>query len=416
MKVLFSPYFKSAGVLLCSALLLFSCSKDDGASNVIQPAESDELKLTVSADDIDVNEEVTFTVTVRGKEVDANIYIDGTKISGNQYRFQSSGEYKILAKKDGLIDSNYIDIKVYQNDIYAVGYKGNSNATAKYWKNDVEISIAEGTEASLSSIFVDNDTVYISGQQNNMAKYWRNGVGVTLGGSFSNGYDVFVFNGDVYVCGYRSYNGRLVAAYWKNGIEIPLPSLTVGSQSHARSIFVDKGNVYIVGIEFNSDGERAVLWKNGVVEKLSEENIKGDAYSVFVYNEDVYVAGSERSGSKSIAKYWKNGIAINLSNGSENAKAYSIYVDEGDVYVAGYEDNIGKYWKNGIETTLVDLHRFAQCLSVFVNNGSVYVSGYGTNGYNRTAKYWKNSNPINLCEDDEDTYATSIFVTRKLLK
>ncbi|MBB1150030.1 hypothetical protein H4K35_07770 [Myroides sp. NP-2] len=87
-----------------------SCSSDDN--------KSEDPKLTLKADktEIKVDESVTFTVESNGKaEKAAELYKDGTKIT-NPYKFTEEGEFSIVAKKKGAVDSNTVKIKVTKND------------------------------------------------------------------------------------------------------------------------------------------------------------------------------------------------------------------------------------------------------------------------------------------------------------
>lgn len=87
-----------------------SCSSDDN--------KSEDPKLTLKADktEIKVDESVTFTVESNGKaEKAAELYKDGAKIT-NPYKFTEEGEFSIVAKKKGAVDSNTVKIKVTKND------------------------------------------------------------------------------------------------------------------------------------------------------------------------------------------------------------------------------------------------------------------------------------------------------------
>ena len=57
-------------------------------------------------------------------------------------------------------------IQVVGNDVYIVGYEGNSasKSIAKYWKNGNPVNIADGTaNVSLSGISVNGQDVYVVG-------------------------------------------------------------------------------------------------------------------------------------------------------------------------------------------------------------------------------------------------------------
>src|SRR5690606_4815025 len=139
----FISYVSLAGVLLCSILLFFACSKNNGAD-----PQKDKLVLTASATEIDKGENVMFEVTANGKAIDADIYIDNTKISGTSYAFDKAGTYQIVAKKSGYADSEIIDLKTYQVDVYVAGYQYNngSKSIAKYWVNGKVVNLTDGSQ------------------------------------------------------------------------------------------------------------------------------------------------------------------------------------------------------------------------------------------------------------------------------
>ncbi len=85
-----------------------SCSSSDDNGGGKDP------QLTLKADktSIKVDETVKFTVEVAGKaETGAELYKDGTKIA-NPYKFTEEGEFNIVAKKKGALDSQAVKITV----------------------------------------------------------------------------------------------------------------------------------------------------------------------------------------------------------------------------------------------------------------------------------------------------------------
>lgn len=148
----FVSYVSLTEVLLCSILLLFSCSKNNGAD-----PQKDKLVLTASATEIDKGETVTFEIMANGKAIDADIYIDNTKINGTTHTFKEAGTYQIVAKKEGYPGSEAITLKVYQVDVYVAGrgYNIGSSPIAKYWENGTAIPLTDGSRpVVVESIFV----------------------------------------------------------------------------------------------------------------------------------------------------------------------------------------------------------------------------------------------------------------------
>lgn len=81
-----------------------SCSSDDGGSD----PDPKELKLSADKTTIEEGDSVTFTVSESG----ADLYIEGTKVSGLTHTFDTKGDYKVQAKKEGFADSNVVTVKV----------------------------------------------------------------------------------------------------------------------------------------------------------------------------------------------------------------------------------------------------------------------------------------------------------------
>ncbi|MGO3810691.1 T9SS type A sorting domain-containing protein [Mesonia sp.] len=298
-------------------------------------------------------------------------------------------------------------------DVRVAGYynDGSSSNMAATWEEDgTRNDLTSGSNfAQAKDIFIYDGDEYVAGYRSNgtssVATVWKNGTAQSLT-SYTNGTEpsyaesVFVYDDDVYVAG-REYNGtNYVAKLWKNG---NVQNLTDGSENaQALSVFVSDGDVYVVGTEYDYsvDGNYvdAVIkvWKNGTAQDLTNGTNYVYAESVFIDNDDVYVAGRESNGTNYIAKLWKNGNAQNLTDGSSRASANSVFVSDGDVYVAGYDGTQPRLWKNGVEETLNYNGNLdgGRAYSVYVSGSDVYVAGTLTESNNndvcRYGTLWKN--------------------------
>lgn len=103
---------KYIGILLCSMLMLFACSKKDDPGQEPDRVEKAELVLAASATEITVAQAVTLEVTADGKDIDADIYINNNKIDGTNHTFEVTGTYSVIAKKEGYTDSKEVEITV----------------------------------------------------------------------------------------------------------------------------------------------------------------------------------------------------------------------------------------------------------------------------------------------------------------
>lgn len=418
MKTQLHSYIQYTGVLLCSMLLLFSCTKEEDGPEP-GPEEKSELVLTPSETEIDKGDTVTFEVTVDGKVIDSDIYINNDKISGASHVFEEAGIHQVIAKKEGYTDSEAIEIKSYQVDVYVAGHDFGG---AVYWKNGTIVTLTDGKPSSRANdIVVDNGDVYVSGVDNdgvgNLAVYWKNGTRITMATSreypAAYGRSIAVDNGDVYMAGEQStllptggFASRTM--YWKNGTAVNL-----GDNGRAVEIAVENGDVHMIALETDRFKKIANYWKNGTRAELD-----GGDYllttALAVDNGDVYITGSRlvQHGSfgTGTAIYWKNGTLVTLA---ERTYPTDIAIDNGDVYISASDFNgsrsAAKYWKNDEEVFLTDgKQSSAETTAIAVSNGDVYVAG----SYDRDAVYWKNGTLIKL--EGVNAEASDIFVTRSL--
>ena len=277
------------------------------------------------------------------------------------------------------------------------------------------------------------------------ATLWRNGeIYHQIVENHSVFNSVYVFEGDLYVCGREDNDVKL----WKNCEELSLVT-AAGNPAYSNlsitlsSVFVYEGDVYCSGYEFKENGIYvAKVWKNGRVANLSDGSVEAQAFSVFVSDGDVYVAGYEFRkpfGTGADAIIWKNGEPIILSEELIEAQAKSVFVSGGDVYAAGegwvdyYDDDYGPvvvltamYWKNGETIILKEVKDpnfyTARGGFVFVQGDDVYVAGLdfeweyvvdaGVEVHAGFVTVWKNGEPIRFSHDViVSTYIESLFVT-----
>lgn len=415
--------YKYTSLLLCSLMLLFSCSKNDDPG--IEPDTDEKLQLVIKASAMEVmeGEEVTFEVTADDETINADIYIDNDKISGASHTFDNAGTYAVIAKKEGYIDSKDISIIVkkqeYQIDVYVAGYDNIGGKTvAKYWKNGEPTTLSDGNQSAVAhSIVVDGDDVYVAGSDNDgygdLAVYWKNGVRVTMTTTreYPMGYgrSIAVNNGDVYVSGEQKSLGHSAATYWENGAPVKL-----ADGGRANSVFIDQGDIHVVGEGYIHPDYSAEYWKNGAAVRLNNGSQNSIATSVTADNKDVYVAGFEYSdygysAARTTTKYWKNGTPVKLG---EQAIPTGITVDDDNVYVAAIDysknKNGAKYWKNDTPIILSKAQYNAKANGITVEDGDVYVAGVE----NSKAIYWKNGEPT-ILESNGGAEATSIFLVKR---
>jgi ribulose bisphosphate carboxylase small subunit len=236
---------------------------------------------------------------------------------------------------DGAIDEYALKMRIFNNNIYVVGYEFDNHSfnKAKYWKDGKEVIVTNGQyEAIAKDIAVIGNDVYVVGNENvnrvTTAKYWKNGVAFVLGDGkhTSSATGIAVSGNDFYITGYEyNDNDKTVIRCWKNGVNV----LSNGpvKVDFPMAITISNGDVYIAGYEWiNYSRYAAKYWKNGVEHILSNDTQSETAKSITLFKNDIYIVGTETKNGKGIAKYWKNGVAVNLTNGERDAGAGAIII------------------------------------------------------------------------------------------
>lgn len=302
------------GLLLCSILLLFDCSKRETSDINPESADKPRLVLEVNASDITEGDEVEFIVKVDKTIVPADIYVDGKKIEGTSYTFVKEGIFKAIAKKKDHIDSQELSITVlgatYETNVYVAGWiRGRNGNEVKYWKNGEPQALKFSTMGFRSqgrSISVVNGNVYVGGMESNSngrtdAVVWKNGEietwqkGINTGNPYGVSiHSTYSYNGDLYAAGTRK-NGWVndyisaplgVGVYWKNGTVQQEIGEEINNYN-ANSISVDENGVHIVG-SGRDGGYKAYYWNNNQISIIGDSY---QGYSVFTVNGEVYMTG-----------------------------------------------------------------------------------------------------------------------------
>jgi Carboxypeptidase regulatory-like domain len=228
-------------------------------------------------------------VYICGDELNANI--DITKFWKN--------DLSTILSKDTFDYVEATDIKVVNGDVYisGKGAKNNSFAKALYWKNGV-INLLPGVGPGSSiatSVFANNGDIYFAGTEINnvnqsVGLYWKNGVKYTL--NFSGLYSyasvssIFVDNNDVYIAGWQNQVQQNIAnaTYWKNSSANLLTNYNAtNDRAKLYNVFVKNNIVYTTG-----ESNKSI---NGVNVPLYFQNNIPVPLTGFTNTQDVYVYG-----------------------------------------------------------------------------------------------------------------------------
>lgn len=287
-----------------------------------------------------------------------DIYIGGC--IGNQAAYWKNGVPTIISNNPSVI----YDIKVFGNDVFAVGKESINGSASKatFWKNGIRITLSNSNFGSdANSLAIQGSDVYVSGSEYDgskyVAKYWKNNQGINLlSGNNSGGTSgIAVDANNFYIIGAISDNSTNTAKFWKNGIVVAMFNPSINTV--VKSIFTLGTDIYISGFQ----GNKNTYWKNGISSIVSNDFTNSNNNRIFVYGDDIYVLGDGYNGPT----YWKNGIANVLPTVSKNIITTSLHVVNNDVYVianqvkasftgtlTGWDESTPIFWKNGIPSIL----------------------------------------------------------------
>ncbi|UII24275.1 hypothetical protein [Fulvivirga ligni] len=209
------------------------------------------------------------------------IYIDGDNVYACGYIIENNtgvaavwknGELTKLSKADGTINCSAGAVYADGNEVYVAGtyyeLPNNSASKAIYWVNGQQFLInPTGYSNRGVDILAVNDDVYVLGQD----RYWKNNeeIGLSDGADASH---IFSYDGDLYITGDLKNDATL----WKNDSISYLP--TVNEKADTRFVTKDQDDVYVMGATIPFDGtslDRQVsIWKNGEeVVTMTLENV-----------------------------------------------------------------------------------------------------------------------------------------------
>lgn len=95
---------------LLTSVFLVSCSSSD--DRAVLPKKEERLQLDIKDVTIVEKESALFTILNENKQtVDAILYVDNEPM-GNPIQFNKVGVYQVVAKKEGYLDSNVIEVNV----------------------------------------------------------------------------------------------------------------------------------------------------------------------------------------------------------------------------------------------------------------------------------------------------------------
>jgi hypothetical protein len=253
-----------------------------------------------------------------------------------------------------------------------------------------------------------------------IAKYWINSEEFVLSEQKSGVTDMAIYNNIVYVTGYEvDSTGLHIATYWENGVATYIDS--GGSISIANAITIYEGDVYIAGFKAdynNGDNEIAKYWINGEEFEITR-NTTAFASDIFIKDNKVYTLVNESVNNVVLARYWEDKNEHILSENKTASLGLSMTIADGTVYVSGMvfgNDDADRYatlWVNGIEKRLSEYNMYGETCKIISSNGDVYVLTNERQEYLSGPKYWKNGKETRFEDYYEVSMANDIFVVPK---
>ncbi|WP_430615087.1 hypothetical protein [Flavobacterium sp. JP2137] len=169
-----------------------ACSSSDDSNPVIPPPPPAEgqLALTANKTTVEIDEKVTFTVKLAGAAVaDAELFIDGTKISGYETSFPTAKTYKVVAKKAGSKDSSELTITVKDKPaaIKTITLTSDAGATPAYGqavtftvKGDTGADVTSNAAFKVNGVAITGNTYTLkAGNTSVVATYVVDGTTLT---------------------------------------------------------------------------------------------------------------------------------------------------------------------------------------------------------------------------------------------
>jgi hypothetical protein len=170
----------------------------------------------------------------------SDIYISGYQIGQKASAVYWKNKYPTILPND-MVSYAGNNMVLQNGDMYIpISYQGsNSKSTViNYWKNNVPISLADGTVAiNAIAIAISGADVYLACLTSKGPGYYKNNKLTVFSDYSSEVTDIAVLNNDVYTSGQSSYQKKSVATFWKNGLPVRLFS-PIGKGGFASSIVV----------------------------------------------------------------------------------------------------------------------------------------------------------------------------------
>jgi hypothetical protein len=359
MKSLLQKILLGPALLLTIVVYLSSCSED--------PEEAEEEKLPSIHSILPDVGIAGMQVKIVGENFATKSVDNIVTFNGVRARVISAGMNELVVEvpkdatsgdvsvQSGIHKTAGRHFKFYETFVVGNDFAG-GNCVIKVWRNTDADSITNGTSNILStSIAASGDDVYVVGYNSDGtgAFIWKNKTSSLLpAGIFAD--RVAIDGNDVYVLG-----GDMAGTkYWKNGIEVVLPTPEPYLGTLVFGFKVASTDVYLAGLAIGDNNTRFPLyWKNGVENFLTHnENDPVVVTDIAIDGSDIYVLGSGFAGSSNKLRYWKNNEVVYFTDGTAEGYASRLCVYNGDVYISGAETKDGhthgRIWKNGVPLNL----------------------------------------------------------------
>ena len=121
----------------------------------ITVTEKPKLTLATSETILFKGESATFTITSGGQSIAADIYVNGSKITGTSYLFNNVGTFKVQAKRDGYVDSDEITITVTEKPKLTLA----SSATTLFRGESATFTVTSGGQSIAADIYVNGSKI-----------------------------------------------------------------------------------------------------------------------------------------------------------------------------------------------------------------------------------------------------------------
>lgn len=233
--------------------------------------------------------------------------------------YWANGERKDLDPTNQLYSGFTYGMLMYQGTLYIVGggkFSVNDELQAILWKktsqNDLEMIPSSIPNSLVGNLAIKDGQPYIPGTFNGKPGYWLNdwNTRYDLPNEIGLCFFVSIYNGTIYLSGFKNINGNYEYGYWSGNTNLftPLNFSAEDGVVSQKMAFDEDGQIYFAGCQNDPQATyKAVYWKNSLKKQLEPEStIETKALAISLNGSHTYIAGYKYINGARVVGYWKD--------------------------------------------------------------------------------------------------------------